>query len=233
MIKHARLTVMVLGLLFAAGRADATTLTFDFTGTVLSNDFNPFGITDLSGTPVTGNFSYDTGTADSDADPTRGTYLQQNVMFTFTFASGATVTNDGEFIVVAFNDVQGVGDAFQVGREQPALVNGVQEASASAALLLADLTETVFSSDALPATLNLADFAFRRGSLVDVDREGVSIAFGIDTLTAAAVPVPEPGTIALLAGGLLPLIRRFARSRARKEAARADPRVARWSSEVR
>jgi hypothetical protein len=155
MIKHARLTVMVLGLLFAAGRADATTLTFDFTGTVLSNDFNPFGITDLSGTPVTGSFSYDTGTADSDADPTRGTYLQQNVMFTFTFASGATVTNDGEFIVVAFNDVQGVGDAFQVGREQPALVNGVQEASASAALLLADLTETVFSSDALPATLIL------------------------------------------------------------------------------
>jgi hypothetical protein len=74
MIKHARLTVMVLGLLFAAGRADATTLTFDFTGTVLSNDFNPFGITDLSGTPVTGSFSYDTGTADSDADPTRGTY---------------------------------------------------------------------------------------------------------------------------------------------------------------
>jgi hypothetical protein len=216
MIKQTRLTVMVLGLLFAAGRGDATTLTFNFTGTVLSNDFNPFGITDLTGTPVTGSFSYDSGTADTDADPTTGLYLQQNLTFNFAFASGATVTNDGDFIVLVFNDRPGVGDGLQVGSEHPALVNGVLESSASAALLLADLTQTAFSTDALPTTLDLADFAFRRGSLVDADREGVGINFGINTLTAAAVPVPEAGTLALLAGGLSPLIRRSARSRVRK-----------------
>jgi len=54
MIKRTRLTLAALGLLFAAGRLDAATITYDFTGTVFNNSINPFGVTDQAGAAVTG-----------------------------------------------------------------------------------------------------------------------------------------------------------------------------------
>ena len=210
MIKRTRFTFVALGLLFAAGRLDAAIITYDFAGTVFNNSIDPFGVTDQAGAAVAGSLSYDTAVADGDPDPARGVYAQKGLPFEFTFTSGATVMNSGEFgIFILENN-------FVVLAER-ALVNGVQHDSAEASFLLFS-SKIPFSSDALPVALNLADFGVPLGSLVDLDDKALGVAFTIDTLTlrAESPPVPEPGTLLLLISGLSPLVRRIARTGVRK-----------------
>jgi hypothetical protein len=206
MIKRTRLTLAALGLLFAAGRLDAATITYDFTGTVFNNSINPFGVTDQAGAAVTGTLSYDTAVADGDPDPARGVYVQTGFAFEFTFASGATVMNPGEFgIFILENNV--------VVSAEHALVNGVQYDDATALFVLMN-SKTPFSSDALPAALNLADFELPLGGLEDDFPKRLGVEFSIDTLTphSSLEPVPEPGTLLLLISGLSPLVRRITRT---------------------
>jgi hypothetical protein len=215
------LAALLLGLLLNFS-AQATVIGFDFTGTVgyVSSDFGAnSGISDGPGSKVQGYLVYDTAVADMFAgDPVYGRYMQTapGTGVGFTFQSGATVANDGEFFVEVQNLESSTGDwDFFGAGDKGALINGVPVANVffAAPALTSFLVQT-FPSDALPTALQLSDFQLTDGYMVLSSCVGrgcaaaPSIAFNIDTLTPHDFQVPEPATALLLAFAALPFARR-------------------------
>jgi hypothetical protein len=198
---------LALGLAGAlAAPAGAATITVSFTGTV---DFvspqissGPFE----AGDPISGSLQIDSATPDSDALPTEGEYLGavSNLLFSFGGYDGTGAgenqlhMRDGAGFVVDNFFVQSGFDGANVGGFPPQLFH----------LDLGDTANTVFTSDVIPASLDLADFEIRGLFIGFLDGNNVYAVNG--TITALTYTVPEPGVLALLAlgAGLLAARRR-------------------------
>jgi hypothetical protein len=177
----------------ASSTVEAETLTVSFSGAVTTVP------TELSSTffvsdPITGSFDIDSLTPDTDADPTRGEYIGPT-NFSFEFGSYLATGPGG-----------GGGDSVTVLNTTPDTFgfNGLCGGPGCIAddvgayfltnmsLSLTDSTDTAFSSDALPTSLDINDF----------DSAKVSLIFQHATLPSKTVVgeissvtlVPEPST---------------------------------------
>lgn len=148
---------------FFSSFCSAEILTYQFTGTVTSTNNGSVVIKEINtGDTVTGEFTYDTKGIDGmPSDPKSGLYPSESFSLTvggYSFGASdnnISVTNDSVLI-------QGSSpvDSFEV-------VSPLREVSgtsfsglppAQIDLVLVDTDASAFNSDALPASLNLADF---------------------------------------------------------------------------
>jgi hypothetical protein len=203
-------------LLFGAGLAlalaapaGADTITVSFTGTIigippeLASGFTAFD-------PVSGSFQFDSATADTVANPAVGFYPGPT-NFSFTFGSYTATSPGGEpshFIRVDDNlalsitiDLYGVetrnvtGGAF--GFFQPTRLT----------FIMSDSTATAFASDALPTSLDLADFDTASANIV-FQNNGDLIQVVARVTTLRVVPEPEALALVTFAGIALAALRR-------------------------
>jgi hypothetical protein len=183
--------------LLLASPAAAATITVSFSGTI---DFVPSQIASgpfEAGDPVSGSFQIDSATPDGDAEPTEGSYegAVSNLSFEIGGYSGAGAgenelhMRDGEGFVVDNFFVQSDFGGPDVAGFPPFhfLVN------------LGDTDNTVFTSDAIPASLDLAEFEIASVILGFLDGNSV---YNVDaSITSLTYTVPEPASFALLALG--------------------------------
>jgi hypothetical protein len=189
-------------LLSWAAPASAATITVSFTGTV-NFVFDQLDSAFTLGDPVSGTFQYDSDTADTvPADPVLGIYPGAT-NFEFDFGGYVATGNAPGSGVQVDNDRMATGlfDRF-IGSKT---CNGTCTGADVGAFTLQNLTfllsgpATIFSSDALPTSLDLTDFSQRSASLEFSDgATGPQVTALIESLT---VTVPEPGALALLVLG--------------------------------
>lgn len=198
--------VIAMSQAFAPNSASASVITYDFQA-----DFSSAGL-DLGGAgfstanPLTGSFSFDDTTADTNGSASIGDYTGAITSINFSDAS-TTVTGSSTGGDVSI--VNGPTDSFSV---MAAPGNGLIGSNGGAtgytldgfSLILGDNSGTVFSSDALPASLSLADFPdIRSISLAYLAGDGFTINNAIYNITSLSLqngssPVPEPPTILLI-----------------------------------
>jgi hypothetical protein len=184
-------------LLLLAAPAGAATITVTFTGTIdfidSSISSGPFEV----GDPINGSFQIDSTTPDGDALTTEGEYEGAISNLTFSFGdydgtgSGENQLHmrDGAGFVVDNFFVQSEFSGPDVGGFPPFhfLFN------------LGDSDNTIFTSDAIPMSLDLADFEIRGLTLGFLDGSSVPSVNG--TITSLTYTVPEPGALGVLALG--------------------------------
>jgi hypothetical protein len=176
-------------LAFNATSARADVVTLQFTGTVSFVDGNPFGLNPVLGQPVTGIITYDTSFPDGiPSNPQVGAYVEPDPNgYTFSFAGGTIATTSGASFQV-LNDAFGVD---QINGFSGALALNGTQVFGNATFVLSDASMTVFSSDALPTSIDLLTFIQRAGSVFD--NNGGFVAFNID----GPFTGPTPATIDL------------------------------------
>ena len=177
--------------------AGAATITVTFTGSVtfVSPQIasGPFE----AGDAISGSFQIDSATPDGEADPTEGSYEGAVSSLTFSFGGYAGTgagenelhMRDGEGFVVDNFFVQSAFAGSDVAGFPPQLFH----------FDLGDVENTVFTSDAVPASLDLADFEVRGLFIGFLDGSSVHAVNG--TITAFTYTVPEPGALGMLALG--------------------------------
>jgi hypothetical protein len=193
----------------AASGAAAATIAYDFTGT-LQNSFGSLA----AGLAVSGSFSYESGQADQYVGPNMPPF-STNGRYGFT---GFSLTIGGQTITAGPKNGLLVGDqASGSGFSDSFTINGDGVISGSLGGLavdglqfqLIDPTASAFGSDALPDSLDFADFSSAT-LLISSFTSGVVYRFiSIATLTPAVlVAVPEPAGLGLALLGLAVLARR-------------------------
>ena len=169
---------------FVAGPAFAEVVTFNFTGTVTFVAGSPFGLSPALDASVTGSIVYDTSLAPDLY--TTGSYTGSVMVIVI---GGATVQSEGYASLQVVNDGAS-GDSFS-GFFNAISVN---YESGSIGFNLGDTSGTVFSSTALPDSLDVDSFNTRTGFIFT----GTGTAFfSIDTLEKALIPVKidiKPGS---------------------------------------
>jgi hypothetical protein len=200
--------LVVAGLALAAPlEALATPITFTFTGTVASVAPALAGTFNTTQT-LSGSYTFESSSPDLDpADPTRGVYQSPLVPNALSFTIGSYAGGRtgpamlGDQIRV-FDNVSSQADVYNPAW-RPALsgpnVGGLSPDTF--VLQLPDLSQTAFSSDALPLTPpNLA--AFGNGAfwgLFFQNQDGTQFGLVEGRLTSLELaPVPEPATVLLL-----------------------------------
>lgn len=190
-----RIAAVLLGLVLCWRPAGAVVVTFDFAATVTSQDSLGLSVGDV----VTGSFSYDNAVPDFNiGNTTNGVYFQNQTLY---FSVGA-LSASAPFDVVTIDDSP---DA-----NPDRLFAGTSSTSDWAVVLrLLDSTQTVFTSDALPALLpDLGAFDQRMMEFElfndELDLVGT---FSASVTSLALSEVPEPSSFAMvggmaLAGGL-------------------------------
>jgi hypothetical protein len=192
--------VLLCGFLPAVSNGDLITIGLTAEVTGVSDIYGHLEDKIHVGDTVTGTYTYDSATLDSEPDPAVGRYEYS------TPPAGICLTVGGlEFktdpcsvgfeLYVADNylgeDRYGVSSYSNLP-----LPNGTPVQSI--AWYLEDSTGTALSSDALPLTEpNLADWDYNWGLHITTDRD-----FGIGATITSAVLIPEPATLLLLAFGV-------------------------------
>jgi hypothetical protein len=184
-------------LLALATPAGAATITVTFTGTVdfvtPSISSGPF----QAGDPISGSFQIDSTTPDGEADPDEGSY--EGAISNLTFSIGDyDGTGSGENELHMRNGEGFNVDNFFVSSD----FTGPDVAGFPPfhfLFNLGDTDNTIFTSDDIPTSLDLADFEIANVILGFLDGNNVP---SVETsLTSLTYTVPEPGALALLALG--------------------------------
>jgi len=167
--------------------ASAAVVNYSFAGTVTDD---PLG----SGyTTFTGSFNFESTTPDGIAgDPSTAAYAQSGPTWGvgLVFNGSDTVNVFGSLNILITNNVGGT-DQFGVL---------AQQGSSTVSITLVDFTQSVFSSDALPvAPLTLVNFASRTLSW---ETPAGTLQGTLTSLTLNSAPIPETGTLPMLALGL-------------------------------
>jgi len=195
-------------LLFGTG-AYASPITFDFTAVVRSGEVGnlPGG---LAGDLVSGSFAYDLVGTDRDPSPSAGLFPMSALSFVAT-VDGTTFTSTGNTLLVVENDAP-AGSGTLVDDFSFSFSSGNAPAGLTVTeldLVLENLgpgSRPPFSSDAIPSTLDLADFTTASVNLgIFNGRDTRFTQADIQTLSpevTADAAVPESGTLVLCGVGL-------------------------------
>jgi hypothetical protein len=198
-------------LLLAQTALQADPITFDFTGYV-SSVHDPFGLVGSlieTGDPVLASLRYDTATPDFyPADPTRGTYIGSPGWLKVDI-KGLDFERTSSVQVDVLHGF--VADVLPQELLQAAAFDGVTAWPAqlptfthSEILMFIGQTTppfSLFSSDALPSSIDLSK-ADRLSGFVRSGTQELNM-YEVQFALSPGVVVPEPRTLAPLAGGLL------------------------------
>lgn len=199
------LVSVIIAAVLACSPADAGLLRLDFSGQVVSNFFDDGTVYN---DPFSGYFLFDTSVPDVRPEPNNARYADaiiaggmslNGVDYTFTpsFGAGVIVVNDSD----VFGDIFATLALFE-SEDGDVIDFGIQ---------LADMTASLFDSDAFPTAFSLGDFG---GYVPDDYNSTLTYFFGLDsgfdvlgTLNSAELyaitEVPEPGTLLIIATGLI------------------------------
>lgn len=207
------LTGVLLGICVISRAADASPITFNFTGTVTQVPIDDLGTGVNAFDAIIGSFTFDSATVDAIPTPTSGSYTSNGAGFGMTAAVGATTfTESGALNVGILNAFV---DQYTVhASSSPLLVMD---------FLFQDNTAAVFSNDGLPLSppplgaflqrdfhLDATDIG---GNETQIDGVIMSLTCGAGC-SASTVPAPEPSSLVLLAtGAILYAGRRWGRIR--------------------
>lgn len=157
---------LLLSTLLAGPReARAAVLTVTWTAKAVTNVSQPFGLTVPYNTPVTGYFTFDTNTADTDVSTIRGAYQHAgNAGFRATVLGNTITGSSTPFYEVDLDNNPAI-DTFRiydgprtVGSQGGQMkLNGVTDSTLK---LFVAVTEDVFSNDDLIDPFPLYDFGF-------------------------------------------------------------------------
>ncbi len=221
-----RLCLAVALLAIPATAARAGLVTYQFTGTVTQGSSPLLHI--QTGDSLVGTFTLDTSVPNTSTSPGQGFYLQ-NEALVLRF-SGVTLRADQFVSVVTDNGPPGFDtDQFHVGAADFVAAGGppLSHGEVVNSFDLIDSTATVFSSVALPTSLDLSRFDHQRGLLVV--RNGIVpeslVHYSIDTIENISSAVPEPGGLELVAAAAAGLTLRAWRKRRRGRATGDGPFV--------
>jgi hypothetical protein len=215
--------VMIAGALFigsglAAAPAMAASMTFNFTGAV--SDVSAALFPHLTaGHSLTGSYTFNTATIDSNPSANIGRYngtiqaLTVNLVPTIGSTYTATLGSAGSNFIEIRNQPSSDRYLVQAPLTGP-LVNGYSPLRFRIELI--DPTATAFGNDLLPSTPpSLSSFAASRFRIVFEDGSGNARVRG--TLTSLTA-VPLPTAVILFGAGLLALVGLGAGSRRQKQA---------------
>lgn len=157
------------------------------------------------GDPITGSYTFESTTPDSAASASEGSYTSpSDAPYSMSATIGENLFSTTDFLNIGVANFGPLGDFYTVLACSP----DVSCADLEMEIALQNLDGTALSSDALPLTppalglfeiRNFHVFALLGGSELQI--EGT-----IYTLTCPAcipAPIPEPGTVVLLASGLV------------------------------
>jgi hypothetical protein len=189
----------------------AAPVTFDFTGSVTQTMFDPsdpFAGGISFGTTFSGSYTFETTATDGIPFASNGSYNAFGAPYQFTVSIGGGFTfSTSDAVNIGVGN--GPADQYSV----LACAGGPFCFGSTAAIFLEDLDGTVFASDALPLTapalsaFETALFTFRGF----VNDNQVEIIGALDSLVCSAgcepvgTPIPEPGTLMLVASALAAL----------------------------
>ncbi len=207
-----RSIVLLVGTLLLGYRpVEASTIQIDLVGAVTSVDpalAGTFSVNDA----IAVSLQYDSLTPDSIPDASTGGYYSAVTSVQATIG-GYSITGSGALGGVFISN--SFSDEFRASSNVTgAQVNGYDHISGTGFFVTLRGPSTVFASDALPTSLNLADFSLQKQFRLDFRDLSCGPATGgpcetaqvlgtFTTLTAADTTVPEPGTLLLVGGGLL------------------------------
>ncbi len=213
-----RLGFVALLTIGMATQAEASPITFAFTGTMTFVD-SALGPTITAGAEMSGSFTFESSTPDDQSFGLIGAYPNAISSLSLTMGDySLTVTNPVSQITV--------NQLSEHRYDVVTLLDGAppinQRTPTQFVLSLQDTTGTAFSSDALPTALDLNAFDLRFISINFSGFGGGCQIFCLpprvdaDVTTLQVVPsaaVPEPGTLTLVGVGLAAAVRRRIRRR--------------------
>jgi len=191
--------------LACASLTRAAPVQFTFTGSVTDIPVNETSLVVSPGDPIAGSYTFESTTPDGAASATEGSYTSPSgAPYGMSATIGANPFSTNDFLNIGIANFGPSGDFHTVLACSP----DVSCADLEMEIALHDLDSTAFTSDALPLTPpDLSLFEIRDFHLFAlIGGSELQIEGTIDTLTCPAcvpTPIPEPGTIVLLASGLL------------------------------
>jgi len=205
-----RLSALLLPVFLPTAVAHAATLTISFTGTIVT--VAPELASALSpGQAMSGSLQIDSTEADTNSDPSFGSYRPDSSNLVIDFGSYSASLSSPALLAVLVTDTPFLDSlliTFSCGASLcipatsgPPLQRG--------SFWFYDTTGTVFSSDALPTTLDLSDFNTDPGwSVAELDFGEVGTFQDIvyATFLNLSATVPEPGSAWLISAALLAVL---------------------------
>ena len=191
---------MLLGMTIAVTPANAALITFNFTGTVTGVGSQLGTTTFSNGQTLSGSYTFNSATADSNGGPTIGTYNGTISNLVVNIGSYNATLGAGSNSI----DVKNLPMSDSYTMQAPftgSTVNG--RTPVSFGIDLTDPTHTAFSNDHLPTTPpSLASFATDTFRLVFNGGPTGTVIGTLNSLTA----VPLPAAVILFGAGLIALV---------------------------
>jgi hypothetical protein len=164
-------------------------VTVDYTGTVATVAGTPLGLDSTIRTaPVSGSFSYDLRSGDSDTTASRGTFAcAGGCPFTFTVGTH-TVTGSGMPVVQTENNLPpdtfryNDGGNLHDGITRIMKLDGTDDATLALGLSITDSTGALLASDALPNPFPTVDLT-KVNVTFSISDSGGTLLMQLDTLT--------------------------------------------------